>query len=114
MERRPMTKYPLHIYMRNEGTSLEITGDDGLMTVESRAMLNDVPPNIEGWGCKYRKMSDGRCFVVMRTFVPTSFLYDLLMSKDNAEVHEELTSYLTKEFHRVIEERKTKSELIIQ
>ena len=108
MERRPMTKYPLRIYLRNKSISLEITGDDGIMTVESRAMINAVPDTIENWGCKYRRMSDGRCFVVMRSFVPTSFLYDLLMNKDNVGANEELSSYLAKEFHKIIEDRKQK------
>lgn len=93
------------IYLRNDGTSLEITGDEGIMTFESRAMLNQVPPGIEGWTCKYRKMADGRCFVVMRSFVPTSFIYDLFMKDKNSPAKDELLSFIADEFRRVKEER---------
>ena len=93
------------IYRRNDGTSLEITGDEGIMTFESRAMLNQVPPGIEGWACKYRKMDDGRCFIVMRSFVPTSFIYDLFMKDKNSPAKDELLSFIADEFRRVKEER---------
>lgn len=106
MERRPTSKYPLHIYMRNESTSMEITGDDGLITLESRTMLKAVPPEIDTWGCKYRKMSDGRCFVVMNTFIPVSFLYDLCYGESNKEAKEDLSQFLAESFHKVIKERK--------
>lgn len=107
-ERRPTTsKYPLRIYMRNAGTSLEITGDEGVLTVESRALLNAVPPNIETWGCKWRRMSDGRCFVVMRTFIPSSFIYDLFWGEGNSEPKSELAAYIAREVHRVQQERES-------
>ena len=94
------------IYLRNEGTSLEITGDEGILTLESRAILNGVPHNINNWGCKYRKMDDGRCFIVMRSFVPTSFIYDLFMQSKNAPAKEELVSFIEDEFIRIKQERK--------
>ena len=96
------------IYLRNEGASLEITGDEDVLTLESRAMLNSVPTDIDGWGCKYRRMDDGRCLIVMRSFVPTSFLYDLFMSSKNAEAKNELLSFIANEFHRVQQERENK------
>ena len=94
------------IYLRNDNTSLEITGERGIMTLESRAMLNAVPPGIEGWGCKYRRMSDGRCFVVMRTFVPTSFLCDLFWGDGNREAKKALAEYIAIEKCMVDKERK--------
>lgn len=94
------------IYLRNDGTSLEIKGDESVMTLQSRAMLNKVPPDIDSWGCKYRRMDDGRCFIIMRSFVPTSFIYDLLMMDKNAPAKEELLSFIADEFHRIKKERK--------
>lgn len=110
MERRPTSKYPLRIYMRNKGTSLEITGDDGLITLESRAMLNAVPDTIEKWECRWRKMDDGRCFVVMRTFVPTSFIHDLFWGDGNSAAKSELAAYIAREVDRVRMERNTLEE----
>ena len=95
----------MRIYLRNEGTSLEITGDEDILTLESRAIFNRVPHNIDNWGCKYRKMDDGRCFIVMRSFVPTSFIYDLFMNDKNSPAKDELLSFIADEFRRVKEER---------
>lgn len=95
------------IYLRNDGTSLEITGDESVMTLESRAILNRVPHNIDRWGCKYRKMDDGRCFIVMRSFVPTSFLYDLFMKDKNSPAREELLLFIADEFRRIRGERES-------
>jgi hypothetical protein len=98
----------LQIYLRNDKTSLEITGSEGIITLESRAMLNGVPPQIDTWGCKYRRMSDGRCFVVMRTFVPTSFLCDLLWGETNKEAQNQLASYIA--FEKFMNDKNRKEE----
>lgn len=95
------------IYIRNEGTSLELTGDVAILTLESRAMLNKTPHDIDTWGCKYRKMDDGRCFIIMRSFIPTSFIYDLFMNSKNAASKNELLSFIADEFHRIDKERES-------
>lgn len=94
------------IYLRNEGTSLELTGDEAVLTLETRAMLNSMPYDINNWGCKYRKMDDGRCFIIMRSFIPTSFIYDLFMKSKNKTARDALLSFIAYEFYRVEKERK--------
>ena len=96
----------MKMIFKNNFMLLKVLADDSVARLKTLAILDKVPNDIDRHPVLYRKMDDGRCFVVQSVSIPVGMLYDLLTDQENGKVRQMLFDWMGHAFQAIYDKRK--------